>query len=754
MAEFSKQQLEQLQQQSRGGKIIEAGTVARASGAGIAGETAARLGAAYEQGKKNLQDKYLKSWNLGTDAPTTGVAKGLRILGYRGAADFWDKFRAVDKKAVADIKAGKTKSGKSKKTTDDDSSESAVASEIETITGSLVRIENRMGLLATAIIDVGSDVSSIKKMLSPQSFIAEYASGDKKKFTFNPLAPSDDQFMWKGEGGSLSKVDNKKAVEALAEAVAKHTTELSLKQKEEDDRKAELRLKREQHIKKYVDPEERRANNPLAQFRKETNANFEKLFKMLKGGGNAGATTESTGSKLGWVASVLNFFALWGPKLMRFLKPMIRLFGRMSAVGLAAWLGYEIGSWIWDNYGTEIMDGIFAIKDWWNSLDLAKEWDSLKGVVLGIPGKIKGVITEWWDDIILLLNDKLNVFEDKAAAIRAKRADQAAALDQQRDYRKEAIRNMANSSSNEELHSQEKLLRSMLDDPKNRYSPMRKLWESQLYNVGQAINYKNSRGTIQRTKSVKQVITDAAGQVGVNPALMLAVGKVESNFDPNAKAKTSSALGLFQFTEGTWGLMMRRYGRGQYADTLAKGPTDPDASAVAAALLMKEHIDILRANGIQVSASKLYTMHFMGAGQAKKLFESDPKAIAAELFPDEQAANKEIFFKEQGKGRARTVQEVQDLLSGKIDPYVDTFAAELNMPTRVNGREVETDSMAVDIGRTGGAGGKEYIPVPVPVASASRAQPPMAAILAKAGSNTNDRSLLGNALRDNPHPYS
>src|SRR4051812_24472606 len=57
-----------------------------------------------------------------------------------------------------------------------------------------------------------------------------------------------------------------------------------------------------------------------------------------------------------------------------------------------------------------------------------------------------------------------------------------------------------------------------------------------------------------------ETVIRAAEVTGADPAYMLALADKESTFDHQAKAKTSSAVGLFQFLEGTWLRALNAYG--------------------------------------------------------------------------------------------------------------------------------------------------------------------------------------------------
>jgi hypothetical protein len=55
-------------------------------------------------------------------------------------------------------------------------------------------------------------------------------------------------------------------------------------------------------------------------------------------------------------------------------------------------------------------------------------------------------------------------------------------------------------------------------------------------------------------------LVDASLSTGVSLKYLMAKAAGESSFNPNCKAKTSSATGIFQFTNSTWLEMMNKYG--------------------------------------------------------------------------------------------------------------------------------------------------------------------------------------------------
>lgn len=170
--------------------------------------------------------------------------------------------------------------------------------------------------------------------------------------------------------------------------------------------------------------------------------------------------------------------------------------------------------------------------------------------------------------------------------------------------------------------------------------------------------------------SVIESIRNAAKKVGVDASIMLAMAKQESGFNPNAKAGTSSASGLFQFISSTWDSMTNKYA--DKFPELNKGKMDTDASAIAGALYIKENSEFLKKNGIPVNGTTIYASHFLGPGGAKKLLSADPSIIGSELLPQAAASNKPIFY-DKG-GNARTVSQILEVLYNKVGKNAEKYA--------------------------------------------------------------------------------
>ena len=193
--------------------------------------------------------------------------------------------------------------------------------------------------------------------------------------------------------------------------------------------------------------------------------------------------------------------------------------------------------------------------------------------------------------------------------------------------------------------------------------------------------------TTQTANPVVSAIRDGAQKTGAGFDYLLKTAQRESALTPDAKAKTSSATGLFQFIEQTWFSMVKQEGPKQglqnYADAISDNGgrltvsdpamrdkilqlrNDPQVSAVmAGALTQKNRDQLASALGRQPQAGELYMAHVLGSRGASDLIKaasSDPSRVAARDFPEAAAANRGIFYDKAG--RARSVQEVYGVLA-------------------------------------------------------------------------------------------
>ncbi len=171
---------------------------------------------------------------------------------------------------------------------------------------------------------------------------------------------------------------------------------------------------------------------------------------------------------------------------------------------------------------------------------------------------------------------------------------------------------------------------------------------------------------------------------------------MESSLNPHAKARTSSATGLYQFIESTWLSTVKKHGArfglgnisaqigtgnhgGAYvadprqrADILALRNEPQIASYMAAGLAEDNREHLLPVLGREPDHSELYLAHFLGAGGASRFLsalQSNPEQSAAAVFPRPAAANRPVFYERDGS--ARSLEGVMNYLRGRMDRALD-----------------------------------------------------------------------------------
>lgn len=184
----------------------------------------------------------------------------------------------------------------------------------------------------------------------------------------------------------------------------------------------------------------------------------------------------------------------------------------------------------------------------------------------------------------------------------------------------------------------------------------------------------------QAPKGVMNAIQTASAKTGVDFAYLVQQAAAESSFDPNAKAKTSSATGLYQFIESTWLSMVEKYGAEHGIETDGKSRKeilelrkDPQIAANLAAEFAGENEKFLEdhwARGEkEIGSTELYLAHFLGAGGAAGFLnarDDNPLQKAAYIFPEAAKANQNVFYN-RGTGEARSFDEIYAFFDKKFE---------------------------------------------------------------------------------------
>lgn len=195
--------------------------------------------------------------------------------------------------------------------------------------------------------------------------------------------------------------------------------------------------------------------------------------------------------------------------------------------------------------------------------------------------------------------------------------------------------------------------------------------------------------------NLHRVFAKAADSTGVSFDFLLKTAARESGMQCSAKAKGSSAAGLFQFVEQTWlGMVARhgaQYGLGKEAAKITRNENgkyqiedaatrnrvlglryDPKVSTEMAAEFTAENKAQLTSGlGREPSETELYAAHFLGAGNALRLIQqagSQPTRLASLEFPAAARANPSVF--NDANGKPRTLAGLLDELGRKHEGLV------------------------------------------------------------------------------------
>lgn len=190
---------------------------------------------------------------------------------------------------------------------------------------------------------------------------------------------------------------------------------------------------------------------------------------------------------------------------------------------------------------------------------------------------------------------------------------------------------------------------------------------------------------------VRTAIAEASRRTGVDFDYLYNQAKVESGLRPDAKARTSSATGLYQFIDQSWLGALKRHGAehglawaANAIRTDARGRltiadpglrtaimnlrNEPEASALMAAETARENgAAIAAATGRTANATDLYMGHFLGPRGAAKFLgamAADPDQRADRVMPAAAAANRAVFY--ASNGTPRSLSDVYERFAAKM----------------------------------------------------------------------------------------
>lgn len=159
-------------------------------------------------------------------------------------------------------------------------------------------------------------------------------------------------------------------------------------------------------------------------------------------------------------------------------------------------------------------------------------------------------------------------------------------------------------------------------------------------------------------------IRAAAQARGIDPELALSIARAESSLNPSAKAKTSTASGLFQVTKETWKEYGGRPGK-QF---------DPDENIRVGLDIIAKNTSALRSTlNREPRPAEIYAAHYFGPTGARSFLTADPATPITKILGDKAVrANPNL----QGK----TAGQVLAQLEGKVGGAPATAAVSRETP--------------------------------------------------------------------------
>ena len=230
---------------------------------------------------------------------------------------------------------------------------------------------------------------------------------------------------------------------------------------------------------------------------------------------------------------------------------------------------------------------------------------------------------------------------------------------------------------------------------------------------------------------VMDAVHNASARTGVDFDYLVDVARVESRFDPNAKAPTSSARGLYQFTKQTWLATLRRHGAnhglGWAANAIGQDASgrfgvadpmlrdrilglrdDPVAASNMAAALTSDNQDYIEGRiGRAAEPVDLYLAHFLGSAGASRFLTAwadNPAQAGATMMPEAAAANRSVFY--AADGSMRSLGDIRERFRAKL-------AEGGGSPGTLPGTPAPTPGWRMQMASASGIGGGGRPPLPM-----------------------------------------
>jgi hypothetical protein len=216
---------------------------------------------------------------------------------------------------------------------------------------------------------------------------------------------------------------------------------------------------------------------------------------------------------------------------------------------------------------------------------------------------------------------------------------------------------------------------------------------------------ETTQAPVATRTQVKDTLRQSGVRKGTDFNYLLNVAHGESRFQANAKSKTSSAAGVFQFTEQTWLQMVKTHGakyglaaeaqaikpaaNGRYEVPDAKARqailaqrNDPKLATLMATELAGDNRKFLEKRlGRKATEGEVYAAHAFGASGALRMIQArtaTPDRPADQVLPQAARANKAIFY-----DRATQAPRTASQIMARLDSIVASKLAEAPLTSEV-----------------------------------------------------------------------
>lgn len=178
------------------------------------------------------------------------------------------------------------------------------------------------------------------------------------------------------------------------------------------------------------------------------------------------------------------------------------------------------------------------------------------------------------------------------------------------------------------------------------------------------------------SQNVLSGLKEASTLSGQNLGYLTTQAANLSGFNSLAKSLTSSAGGLFQFTDASWSSMVNQYGA-QYGVGLLDR-FDPRASSIMGGLVTAENSAFLTAKGLTANVANLNFAQLLGAAPAAKLIAAatqSPTSALSAFLPASAQAHRSLLYAQDGT--PKTVSSFYNSVSTQFTSQVAAMTSAL-----------------------------------------------------------------------------